>query len=237
VKIHPADQGSLDWLMARAGLITASEFDSIVTPEFKPRTGETVQTYLATKLAERWIQGPLAGFSAFATEQGNILEDEAKPWYSLEYGEEIIRVGLCTSDDGRIGCSPDGLLGKEGDIKGRGGIEIKCPEPTAHVKYLLADELPKQYRAQVHGSMLVTGRPWWKFLSYRRGFPKLLLTVNRDTDIEHKLQQAIEEFLVLFEAGWQKLCERNGGPPPKRKVFVPSPESADNPYVEVGITP
>jgi hypothetical protein len=232
MKIHDEyQQGSLDWLQARAGLVTASEFDNIVTPEFKPRTGETVQTYLATKLAERWIQGPLAGFSAFATEQGNILEDEAKPWYSLEYGEEITRVGLCVSDDGRVGCSPDGLLGEHG------GIEIKCPECPAHVKYLLADELPKQYRAQVHGSMLVTGRPWWKFLSYRRGFPKFLLTVNRDADIEYKLQAVINDFLVLFEAGWQKLCERNGGPPPKRRVFVPSPESEDNPYVEVGITP
>ncbi len=228
MKIHDEyQQGSLEWLQARAGLVTASELDNIITPEFEPRKGEMVKTYLATKLAEKWIQGPLAGFSAFATEQGNILEDEAKPWFELEFGESITRVGLCVSDDGRFGCSPDGLLGDHG------GIEIKCPEPTAHVRYLLADELPKQYRAQVHGSMLVTGRPWWKFLSYRRGFPKLILQITRDDEIQQKLHAAIEDFLVLFEAGWQKLCERNGGPPPKRKDFVPSPESADNPYVDL----
>jgi hypothetical protein len=227
VKIHPADQGSIDWLQARAGIVTASELDNLVTPEFEPRKGEMVKTYLATKLAERWIQRPLAGFSSFATEQGNILEDEAKPWYELEFSEPITRVGLCIADDERMGCSPDGLLGEHG------GIEIKCPEPTAHVKYLLADQLPKDYRAQVHGSMLVTGRPWWKFLSYRRGFPKLLLTITKDDEIQQKISAAVYDFLVLFEAGWKKLCERNGGPPPKRKVFVPSPESEDNPYVDI----
>ena len=73
MKIHNAEQSSLDWLYDRAGVITASEFSEIVDTKFEPRTGETPKTYMAQKLAERWIQGPLMGFSSFATEQGNIL--------------------------------------------------------------------------------------------------------------------------------------------------------------------
>jgi len=208
--IHQDEQSSVDWLYDRAGVITASEFSEIVDTKFEPRTGETPKTYMAAKLAERWIQGPLMGFSSFATEQGNVLEDEARPWFELTYECEVQRVGLVTTDDGRIGCSPDGLIGKEG------GIEIKCPEPTAHVKYLLAGELPKQYSAQVHGSMLVTGRPWWRFVSYRRRFPALVLQVNRDEKIISKLQAALDEFLEDYDAAYEKLVERNGGPPKVR---------------------
>src|ERR1019366_7056851 len=50
--------------------------DALVSPTFKQRDGETPKTYLALKVAET-IGGPILGFSAFQTEQGNILEDEA----------------------------------------------------------------------------------------------------------------------------------------------------------------
>jgi hypothetical protein len=223
-------QGSLEWLIARAGVPTASEFDNLVTPEFKIRTGEMPQTYLATKLAEAWLQGPLpgaggSGFGTFAMEQGNVLEDEAKPWYELEYSQTITRVGFCTTDDGRIGCSPDGLIGEDS------GIEIKCPEPTAHVKYLLAGDLPKQYRAQVQGCMFVTGRPSWKFVSYRRGFPKLVLTIERNQEAQDTLQIVLDDFIASFSEQFAKIVERNGGLPPKRKPFVASPVEDDKPDI------
>jgi len=223
VTIHPAEQGSAAWLEARAGIVTASELDNLVTPLFEPRTGEMVNTYLATKLAERWLQGPLPGFSSFATEQGTLLEDEARPWYELEHNTTVQRVGLCIADNGRVGCSPDGLIGEDE------GLEIKCPQPTAHVKYLLAGTLPKQYAAQVHGSMLVTGRPWWVFLSYRRGFPAFVLRVRRNDVFCAKLQTAIDAFLATYDEAWEKLCDRNGGPPPKREPAT-QPKS---PYIDV----
>lgn len=175
------------------------------------------KTYLASKVASAWIGGPLPGFSSWQTDQGNMREDEAQPWYEFEYKTTIDKVGFCTTEDGKIGCSPDGLLGDDS------GLEIKCPEPTAHVKYLLNGEVPDDYLAQVHGCMFVTGRPMWKFLSYRRGFPALLLTVHRDDKIVSKLADALAEFLENFDVAFQKLVEANGGPPPKRKT-APNPE-------------
>ena len=207
MKIHNVAQGSTEWLQLRAGVPTASELDAILTPEFKVRTGEMPRTYQARKLAEWWLGGPLPSFKSFQMEQGNVLEDEAKPWYSLETGEEITNVGFCTTDDGQVGCSPDGLLGDAG------GIEIKCPLAETHVRYLLAGELPKDYTVQVHASMFVTGRKWWKFVSYRRGFPALVLTVELDDEIVAKIEDALGTFLEAFTEGKSRMTTINGGPP------------------------
>lgn len=204
------DQSSVEWMIARAGLVTASEFDQLVTPEFKPRTGQMPQTYLAKKVAERWQGGPLPGFNVLDMDLGHILEEEAIPWFELENNTAVRRVGLVTTDDGLVGCSPDGLIGEDS------GIEIKCPLAQTHVGYLLAGELPKDYAAQVHGSMWVTGRTSWRFLSYRRHFPALLITVERDEEIQNKISDAMLPFLLKLETAMKRMEELNGGPAPQR---------------------
>ena len=204
MKILDCKQGTEEWLKARAGIPTASEFDALMTPEFAARKGQMPHTYLCKKLAEHWQGGPLPSFAPFgAMEQGQILKAEAVPWYELEHGETINRVGFCTTDDGKVGCSPDGLIGDDG------GIEIKCPFADTHVRYLLAGEVPKDYAAQVHGSLWVTGRKWWRFVSYRRHFPPLVITVERDEEIMEKIGDALGAFLVLFNEALATLKERN----------------------------
>ncbi|MGV1047651.1 MAG: lambda exonuclease family protein [Solirubrobacterales bacterium] len=208
------EQHSTLWMTARAGVVTASEFDSLLTPKFKPKEGKGVETYLARKLAERWI-GPLPGFMSVDMDLGVILEDEAKPYYTLTTGEEIQNVAFITDNSGKVGCSPDGLIGADG------GIEIKCPEPTNHVKYLLAGTLPDDYAAQVHGSMYVTGRKWWKFMSYRRNFPPLIITIERNEEIMETIHFAVAAFVADLDAAFDRMVELNGGPPPKRIALVP----------------
>lgn len=226
MKIHPAEQGSADWMIARAGIPTASEFDNLVTPDFKVRIGQMPQTYLAKKVAEAWQGGPLLGFNIFDAEQGKMLEEQARPWFELEYDTPIQRVGLITTDDGRIGCSPDGLIGDHS------GIEIKCPAVHTHVGYLLNGELPMEYAAQMHGSLLVTGRQEWRFLSYRRHFPPLVLTIKRDNGIISRLEEAIVIFLTRFDNAMKRMEEINGGPPP-RAVIIPAeePQTLEDIYV------
>lgn len=205
-------QGEPEWMIARSGIPTASEFDALVTPEFAIRKGEMPKTYLYKKVAEAWQGGPLIGFNFFDMDQGQILENEAKPWYSLEFGAEITPVGFITTDDGRIGCSPDGLLGEDS------GIEIKCPAVHTHVSYVLKGELPKDYAAQVHGSMFVTGLSTWTFLSYRRHFPPLVVIVDRDEEIQEKIAEALALFLDEFDVAMKRLEEINGGPPRRRSL-------------------
>lgn len=202
--IHEVEQGSPEWFKVRAGIPTASEFDSLLTPLWKPRTGEGVQTYLAKKLAERWLGRPLSTATAWPMEQGSILEEEAIPFYEMMHDVEIRRVGFITTADGRAGCSPDGLIGDDC------GIEIKSPQPHTHAGYLLAGELPKEYAAQVHGSMYVTGASQWRFMSYCRLFPPLILTVERDETIIDAIHQAVTAFCDRLDAGFLKLQAMKG---------------------------
>ncbi len=200
MKTHDCKQGSEEWLRLRLGIPTASEFDNLVTPEWKVRTGQTPETYMLKKVAEKAMGAPLLSYASGAMEQGVILESEAVAWYEFAHGATIERPGFCTTDDGRIGCSPDGLLGADG------GIEIKCPEPHTHLKYLLAGAVPKEYMAQVQGSIYVTGRAWWDFVSYSRHFPPLVVRVPRDEKAQAALGECLPKFLSDFDSAIARIA-------------------------------
>jgi hypothetical protein len=208
MQILDLKQGSPEWWQARAGIPTASEFGSLITPLGKARTGQGVETYLHRKLAERWLQGPLPGaYYGGATEQGTLREPEALRWYALTRKRPIKPAGFVLSDDGRIGCSPDGLFA-DGT-----GIESKCPDIHTHIGYLLAGGLPAEYVAQVQGAMLVTGAPRWTFLSYSRGLPPLDLVVERDEEFLAALAGALAEFGRRLDEGHARLVALAGRRP------------------------
>lgn len=211
MKIHHAQQNSLEWLQARSGVVTASEFDQFLTTSFELRTGEMPRSYIARKIAERWIGGSLPGYQSVDMDIGEILEKEAIPFYEGLYGP-VTRVGLVTTDDGRVGCSPDGLLGEEA------GIEIKCPRVETHVKYVLRGKVPNEYIAQVHASMYVTGRPYWMFMSFCRRLPLLLVKVPRDEKIISAIDDAVATILDGIDAGMTALEALNGGPPRRQSA-------------------
>lgn len=231
MKIIECEQSSLEWLLLRSGVVTASEADELFTPELKPRTGEMVNTLLHRKVAEIWIGANLPGFSTMDMEIGKVLEEEVRPWYQLTFDEEITPVGFVTSDDGCIGCSPDGRIGE-------GWAEIKCPLAQTHVGYLIGGEIPKTYRAQVHFSMLVTGAPWWKFVSYRRGFPPLVKTVYRDENVMSVMQTTMDGFLERLEDSVQRIEEMAGRNRPKKYTLAPEPAvNQPEPEYHEGLVP
>ena len=228
------EQGSLEWFLARSGKVTASEMDRLITPLGKIRTGDGPKTFLMEKLAERWLQGPLpskSGEGVWDLTQGQFLEEYARPAFTLETGLAVTRCAFISTDDGQAGCSPDGLIGKDS------GLELKAPHIETHIRYLLDGVLPQDYVAQVQGSMMVTGYTHWYFCSFRRNFPLFVLDVPRDDEYQEALVDAIETFLQRLDEGWNRLVEKNGGPPPVRKKFVPSPPEAQAEENHEDITP
>lgn len=199
MKIHDVSQRTLDWARLHIGIPTASGLDNLITPLWEIRKGEMPKSYLYLKLAEAWRDEPVIDLSTFSIEQGEIVETEARPFFELETNQKVREVGFITTDDGQVGCSPDGLIGADN------GLEIKCPSAQVHVKYLISGELPKEYAAQVHGSMFVTGFPRWTFLSYRRNFPPLIIEVQRDEAIISKIGEAVNQFTENFKAAKLKL--------------------------------
>lgn len=197
--IHDTVQGSAEWLKARLGVVTASEFGALVTPLFKQRTGEGVQAYLYRKVCERVLgYAPDTGGS-FAMSNGSIIEHEAVPWLAFAHNLKIDRVGFVTTDDGKAGCSPDGLIGAEG------GLEVKSPTEPIHLRYLMDNEVPGEYLPQIHFSMYVTGRKWWKFLSYNRQFPAVVIHVERDEQIQQAIHLALTDFLKQLDYAHAKI--------------------------------
>lgn len=204
------------------GRPTASEFDSLVTPLWKVKEGQAVDAYVAYKLAERWRNAPIQSFAGTGMmEQGKLREEQAVPFYENFYSVDVTRVGFITTDDGKCGCSPDGMF-EDGT-----GIEVKCPEPQKHVAYLLAGECPKEYRHQVQGSMFVTGAKVWRFMSYCRDFPPFVITVERDPAAMRAIGDALADFYDKFDAGWETLLEANGGDEPVRKYDTTFEDGAE----------
>ncbi len=200
MKIHDIEQGHIDWFKLRMGIPTASELGNLLTPEFELRKGEMPKTYIYTKVAEAYSGRPLISTGSWNTEQGEILETEARPWFELEYEKKVRQVGFITTDDGRFGCSPDGLI-----LNDECGLEIKSPAAHTHVKYLVNGVLPKEYAAQVLGSMFVTGFKKWMFVSYRRGFPALVLEIQRDEKAMGAIASAIDSFHSEFERAIERV--------------------------------
>jgi len=66
-------------------------------------------------------------------------------------------------------------------------------------------KLPKDYAAQVHGSLYVTGRKWWWFLSYSRQFTPFLIRVERDEEIQMAIGKAIRIFNYNFHGKLEKI--------------------------------
>lgn len=226
MKIHTGvDQGSLQWMLLRAGKITASEADALVSPLGKVRDSEGVDTYLSQKLVELWTGGPLPQLQGvFDMSQGQILEERARPAFTIHTGIEVTTAAFIESDDGRCGCSPDAMIGETS------GVEIKCCTMPVSVKYLLAGKLPKEYAAQVQFSMWVTGFHTWHFFSYNRQFPPLHLVISRDENFQRAITCAVEDFIGLLDASMLRLEALNGGPPQRvTPVATPQPQPESEP--------
>lgn len=180
-------QGSPEWFAARAGIPTASCFDKIITT--RGEQSKSAQKYLYQLAGERIIGMPAETYCNGAMQRGIELEAEARQLYELTTEKQAQTVGLCYMDgDKKFSCSPDSLIGDDG------GLEIKCPLISTHVEYLIKGKLPTEYFQQVQGSLFVTGRHWWDFVSYCPGLDPLIVRVLPDLDFHAKLAVALAVF-------------------------------------------
>lgn len=221
MKIHKdIQQGSLEWNLLRSGKVTASGADSLVTPLGKIKTGDGPKTYLMQVLAERWIGGPLpSAQGVWDLDQGQYLEEIARPAFALETNLEIEQVGCIVTDDGRASCSPDGV------VRGQEiGLELKCPRLDKHLRYLLDGIVPPDYVLQLQFSLYVTGWKKWYFCSFRRNFPPLIIIVEPDEKIQAAIAEAMDTFYAQLDEAMAKMIRLNGGPPnPRHRGINPFP--------------
>ena len=189
------------WHDARKGMITASRFGDVLAKGKGTDFGKTAMSYAYEILAVE-ITGEEKGFTNTAMEWGIENEPDARLAYQMKTFDFVQEVGFIKYDD-MVGGSPDGLIGEDG------GIEIKCPyNSTNHIAVMISKETPTEYVPQVQGSMLITGRKWWDFVSYDPRFPKdkrlIIIKNKRDEEYIKILKERLEKFKIFLEEIRQK---------------------------------
>ena len=191
---HQVIQGTDAWLALRLGIPTASEFHRVITAA-KGELSKQARRYAHQLVAETLLGEPLdnpVGVLAAAI-RGTTLEPQAVQQYEFTTDFETRVVGFVTTDDGRIGCSPDRL------VAGGGGLEVKCCAPATHMGLLL-DGPDDGYRQQVQGQMMVAELPWVDLYAYHPALPPVLVRTYRDEPYIVRMREALEEFLAMRDA-------------------------------------
>lgn len=187
--IYDLPQGSDAWHKLRLGVPTTSNFSKIITPSGKK--SQQFNTYMNKLIAELITGEKEEVRQTDAMLRGVELEPEAVVFYERKAKVKTKEIGFVTTDCGRIGCSPDRLVGKDGLL------EIKCPGQSKHTENLISGVIDPQYIPQVQGQMFVTGRDWCDWASYYPGLPASIVRVQRDdvfiTSLEGYLGDFIEE--------------------------------------------
>jgi putative phage-type endonuclease len=183
MKIHNIEQGTPEWFEVRKLKMTASNAQAI------GNNGKGLEAYIYQLLAESLSSAPKESYTNEHIERGKELEAQARSLYELENDVVIEEVGFIELSE-YVGCSPDGLIGKEG------GIEIKCVNDVKHLKTLLngTKEIDSAYIWQIQMSLLITNRKWWDYVQYNPNFESSLFIykIVPDETMQEKLKAGLK---------------------------------------------
>ncbi|WP_288500266.1 lambda exonuclease family protein [uncultured Acinetobacter sp.] len=190
-------QRSEDWHADRCGKVTASRVKDI---DAKPKTGKALNALGLTILTERLTGVQEETPTTKAMQWGIDQEPYAVAAYENETGNFVISTGLIDHPSiENCGASPDGLVGKDGQI------EVKCPTPSVHLNTLLLQEIPSEYLPQITLQLACTRREWCDFVSYCPLLPEHLQIVvirifAKDLDIAGIEMAVIKFNQTIFKA-------------------------------------
>jgi putative phage-type endonuclease len=196
------DQRSPDWFAARLGKVTASRVADVVA-KTKSGTSASRANYLAQLICERLTETVAEGYTSAEMQWGTDQEPYARAAYSAKVGELVEEVGFIDHPTiAGAGASPDGLVAE-------GLVEIKCPNTSTALDWILSAKPPAKYVTQMQWQMACTNRPWCDFVSYDPRLPENLrlfvIRVDRDDDRIKELEQEVKEFLQELDDKVNKL--------------------------------
>lgn len=197
-------QRSEEWFKLRCGRPTSSQFSRIITATGKP--SKQADDYMIELVADCLCPGESDWTGNQYTDRGTELEPKAREEFARIMQVIVEEVGFCTRDDEVAGCSPDGLV-KDAQGNYIAGVELKCPLPKTHAKYVMEDKLPDAYKQQVHGSMAVTGLDFWYFMSYCPGMKPFILLIERDAYTD-TVSKELDSFLIRYAAVRESLLPK-----------------------------
>jgi putative phage-type endonuclease len=196
-------QGSAEWFEARRGCVTASRVKDVVAKLKNGKESAARQSYKLELLTEIITGRATEHFVSMAMDFGIENEPLARSVYEMAKGVEVERIGYVRHPFvPRSGASPDGLVGTDGLV------EIKVPNTTTHLEYLLADEVPSEYKPQMIWQMACTGRLWCDFVSYDPRLPEEFGLFVKRLECDGAQINYYEEEVEKFISELNALCER-----------------------------
>jgi len=191
------EQNSPEWFQARLGIPTASSFNKIV--DSKGKRSKQREKYLYECAGEIVSGETKDSYSNGNMARGTEREDESRKTYEFIKSVEVVQIGFCYYDEFKaFGCSPDGLVGKDGMF------ETKDAAPHIHIERWEKEWSGSPHLQQVQGSLYVTERKWCDLVSYSRGFKPLILHIERD----EPFIKALKIELKLFNEDLKSIIDK-----------------------------
>jgi hypothetical protein len=209
MRILTSDQGSEQWHLDRAGVITASKASAARKKLVSGELTMEAKRYAFRLAVERIAGMPLDDtYQTLYMHRGNRLEVDARLIHEQRIGDLIVEVGLVVSDCGNYGASADGFIGE------KGGSEYKCFVEPSKLMDIWLDADIKETMDQIQMNMWLSGREWWHFGLYcpvmaKVGRELTIIPVVRDDAFIASMVADLEEFNELVESYKIKILENN----------------------------
>lgn len=190
-------QNTPEWLQARCGSVGASDVPDIVR---KTKTGPsaTRDNLMALKVLERLTGVVSPTYQSLAMRNGHERQPMAISAYEFMTDQRVAPIGIIPHPwIEHAHASPDGLVGDNGLV------EVKCPQPAAHLQALLTEKVERDYQVQVQWQMACGDRDWCDFVSWNPDFPPAMqlwfCRLQRDESWIDELVDEVVKFLLELD--------------------------------------
>lgn len=212
MRIIDVQQGTPEWLAARAGKVTASRIADVMAKGKSGGESASRAKYRAQVVTEILTGRPAEQtFKSAAMDRGNEKEPEARAATEAKRGILISQVGVVLHPESdRAAASPDGLVNWDGESDPEVITQFKCPETHTHMEYLLTKKVPTDYFLQMQWEMRCTGAKRCLFVSFDDRVPEFLhlsiVEVERDDAKIKEIEAEVEKFNKEVDEMLERLC-------------------------------
>lgn len=184
---YDVEQNSPEWDALRRGLVTSSEFHTVLAKGRGNQPSVTRRKYMLNLIADRLGAAPSDRYVNHQMERGHAMEAEAIALYEFMRDAETARVGFVRN--GTVGASPDRLRDEAGLV------EVKSKDRHRQLECLISGKVPAEHMVQLQGQLWVCEREWVDFVSYWPGLDLFVKRVHRDDSEIERISNGVDLFL------------------------------------------